>query len=140
MRTIAPVASLLLLAVAFLPVRGDAGPDLFSHNPGIWQIEGTPGQRRWLIIHNLAEARATGIFHIEIIGRRNGQPAWSIVHICDHMAITQAALERSVIRPLDNGAVYPENFEAALARWKKEADQGRQRICTTSVSDCLQEK
>ena len=140
MKTIAPVASLLLLVVAFLPVRGDAGADLFNHEPGIWQIEDAPGQKRWLIIHNLAEAKATGIFHIEIIGRRDGQSTWSIMHICDHMAITQAALERSVIRPLKSGAVYPESFEAALARWKKEAAQGRQHICTTSVSECLQGK
>ncbi len=121
-------------------LAGDAGPDILGHKLGIWQIQGTANQQRWLIIHNLKEAKATGVFHIEIIGRNKGQPAWSIVHLRDHMAISLEALKRSVIRPLKSGGVYPESFDAAHAQWEKAADQGRSNICATSVADCLKNR
>lgn len=128
---------LLFLMPETSRAAGDTGPDIFGHPSGIWQVQGTAGQKRWLIIHNLKESRTSGLFHIEIIGRDKGRPAWSVVHVCDHMAITLEALKRSVIRPLKNGAVYPESFNSAYARWKKKADQGRQVICTTTIGDCL---
>lgn len=132
------IAVLLLFLFPEMPrAAGDAAPDIFGHPSGIWQVQATAGQKRWLIIHNLKEARISGIFHIEIIGRDKGRPGWSVVHVCNHMALTLEALKRSVIRPLKSGAVYPESFDSAYARWKNEADQGRPEICTTTVMDCL---
>lgn len=138
MRTkIATAVLLLFLVPEPFRVAGDAGPDIFRHSTGIWEVRETAGQKRWLIIHNLKEAETSGLFHIEIIGRDKGQPVWSIVHIRNHMAITLDALKRSVIRPLKSGAVYPESFNTAYAHWKKEAEQGRQAICATTITDCL---
>ena len=132
------IAVLLLFLLPETPrVAGDAGPDIFGHPSGIWQVQGTATQKRWLIIHNLKEARTSGLFHIEIIGRDKGQPVWAVVHVCNHMAITLEALKRSIIRPLKSGAVYPESFDSAYARWMKEADQGQPEICTTTIADCL---
>jgi hypothetical protein len=141
MKTIATIVVLLSsLLVGNGTVTGDSGPDIFGHKSGIWQIEGTAGQKRWLIIHNLEDAKNIGLFHIEIIGRNKGQPVWSIVRLCDHMAISQEALRRSVIRPLKSGGVYPESFDAAYAKWKNKSDQGRSDICTTTVADCLRSR
>jgi len=138
------IVSIIILLCSLLMgshgLAGDAGPDILGHKLGIWQIQGTANQNRWLIIHNLEEAKATGVFHIEIIGRNNGQPAWSIVHLRDHMAISLEALKRSVIRPLKRGAVYPESFDTAYTQWKQAADGGRLDICATTVVDCLENR
>ncbi len=122
---------LALLIVCLTAAAAFAGPApdasrIFGHAGGIWEIPGTDKETRWLIIHNLAEARETG------------RPAWNVRRICDHMAITLPALERSVVRPLESGAVYPESFESAFAKWKKQAEGGD--VCATSVKDCLKGK
>jgi hypothetical protein len=141
MKTIVSVVILLsALLAGHAAASGEAEPDIFGHKPGIWQIADSAGQKRWLIIHNLEDAKNTGLFHIEIIGRNKGQPVWSIVRLCDHMAISQEALRRSVIRPLKSGGVYPESFDAAYAKWKNKSDQGRSDICTTTVADCLRSR
>lgn len=110
---------------------------LFAHKPGIWAIQGKGTLSRWVVVHNLAEARDTGVFHIEVIGRVKGRPSWDIKRICSHMAISKDALKRSVTRPLNRGAVYPEAFDDDYAAWKKEADAGRKVICERSVLECL---
>jgi hypothetical protein len=112
----------------------------FSHKPGIWAIEGKGKLARWIVIHNLAEAKGTGIFHIEVIGHVKGRPSWDIKHICNHMAITEDALKRSVRKPLDKGAVYPEAFDDAYAKWKKDAEAGQKVVCDRSVLECLPAK
>ena len=137
------MAFVILLSAPMLwpfTAAGDDGPDIFGHPLGIWKIEGNALQKQWLIIHNLEEARHSGLFHIEIIGRKKGQPTWSIIRIRNHMAISLEALKRSVIRPLKSGGVYPESFDSAYARWKEAADQGRADICISTVADCLKNK
>ncbi|MBU0990987.1 MAG: DUF5086 domain-containing protein [Proteobacteria bacterium] len=114
--------------------------DIFEYPTGIWAIAGLPDQDRWIIIHNLEEAKKTGVFHIEVIGREKGQPVWSIKHICNHMAVSAEALRRSVIRPLKTGAVYPESFDTAFAEWKKKAANNEAPVCRTSVTECLEIK
>lgn len=113
---------------------------LFGHTKGIWAIEGKGSLQRWVVIHNLAEAKGTGVFHLEVIGHEKGRPSWDIRRICPHMAVTKDALKRSVVKPLNKGAVYPEAFDDAYAKWKKEADAGRKVVCDMSVPECLRNK
>ncbi|MCK7512026.1 MAG: DUF5086 domain-containing protein [Desulfobacterales bacterium] len=63
---------------------------------------------RWIVIHNLAEAKDTGIFHIEVIGHVKGRPMpGTSSACCNHMAITKHALKGSVTKAMNKGAVYP---------------------------------
>ncbi|HQI81127.1 MAG TPA: DUF5086 family protein [Deltaproteobacteria bacterium] len=110
---------------------------LFDHKPGIWEIAPEGTLSRWIVIHNLAEARGTGVFHIEVIGREHSRPVWDVRRIRAHMAVTKDALKRSVVKPLERGAVYPESYDDAYAQWKRNADGGRKVVCESSVPECL---
>jgi hypothetical protein len=118
-----------LFASAEGPVR--------SFEQEIWEVHGPADKLTWLIIHNLEEAKQTGLFHIEVVARKKNAPKWAVEHVCNHLAITAEALERSVIRPLSSGKVYPESFDSAYAEWRKKAESGEKVICTTSLEDCL---
>lgn len=127
----------LLFLILSLWVSSAFSADLGAHSAGIWTIESTQDMSRWLVIHNLDEAKATGVYHIEVIGRRNGDAAWQILHLARHMAITEEALNGSVIEPLQRGAVYPESFNDAFGAWGKENDGKGGEICVTSVMECM---
>lgn len=123
--------------VAGTPVHAIDDQALFGHKPGIWEIAPDGAMIRWVVIHNLAEARDSGVFHIEVVGRERSKPSWDVRRIRAHMAVTKEALKKSVVRPLERGAVYPEPFDDAYAQWKKQADGGRREVCETSVPECL---
>jgi len=111
--------------------------DISSHDSGIWSLTATDKMKRWVVIHNLKEGSKSGVYHIEVIGRSNGHAIWQIQRIVTHMAITEQALSKSVVKPLKNGAVYPESFNNAYAKWK-EINSGKARnICTTTVIECM---
>jgi hypothetical protein len=133
---------ILILFMAFFTCEAYAVDDstIFSHKPGIWAIEGKGKLSRWIVIHNLAEAKDTGVFHLEVIGHEKGRPSWDIKRISSHMALTKDALKRSVTKPLNKGAVYPEAFDDAYARWKKDAEAGQKVVCDRSVLECLPAK
>ena len=111
--------------------------DLFQHENGIWSIQGTEEKNSWVIIHNLKEAKDTGVFHIEVIARKVDDPAWKIEHVVKHMAITKSALSASVLKPLDKGAVYPETFDTAFEEWCKQNSGKGGSVCTSSITDCM---
>ncbi len=134
MKLISVILTGLLLALT--PVEAGE-PTLQSHTPGIWSIKGTDTQDRWIVIHNREEAIGTGIYHIEVIGRTKGAPAWKITRIKPHMAITETALRRSIFKPLNKGAVYPEAYDDAYREWTLQKEKGTEVICTTSVLNCL---
>lgn len=140
MKTNTIVFGIAIYLIAISLCHSGEKPDIFEHKIGIWEISGVPGQKRWIVIHNLEEAKKTGLFHIEVIGRDKGQPVWSIKHIRNHMAITTEALQRSIVRPLKRGAVYPESFDTAFVEWKRKATKGEGPICKTSIVDCLESK
>lgn len=114
-----------------------AAPDIQAHRAGIWAIAAPDGETRWIVIHDLAEGVRTGTFHVEVLARRSGAPAWDVRHIQPHMAVTKAALERSVLRPLTRGAVYPESFDAAYEAWRAQDDGAGGTVCSTTVTACL---
>ena len=129
----------VLLGLFFIAGQyaGASKLDINSHEMGIWSIAGSEKQQRWIVIHNLSEAKTTGIYHIEVIQRAAGAPTWQIVRLVNHMAITEKALKRSVIKSLDKGAVYPEPFNDAFAKWKMQNDGNGGAVCESSVMECI---
>lgn len=132
------LAFIVLAAALFLP-RVVAGQDLASHSSGIWSIAEIPGMSRWIVIHDAETSKTTGLYHIEVIGRRNGDPAWQIIHLVPHMAITREALLESILEPLRSGAVYPEIFDDAFAHWRAQNDGAGGSVCTSTVLECMAE-
>jgi hypothetical protein len=124
--------------MAILPLSAwAAGLDPASNGAGIWSIGDGPGMKRWIVIHDPGSSRANGVYHIEIVGRKTGDPAWRIVHLVPHMAITAKALQASVVEPLESGAVYPESFDDAYAAWQAQNDGAGGNVCTTTVIECM---
>jgi hypothetical protein len=140
MKGIMPVMLMLFMGAFVCEAYAVDEAAIFSHKPGIWAMKGKGTLDRWIVIHNLTEAKDTGIFHIEVIGHVKGRPSWDIKRICNHMAITKDALKRSVTKPVNKGAVYPEAFDDAYAKWKKEAEAGQKVVCDRSVLECLPAK
>ncbi|MCP5197139.1 MAG: DUF5086 family protein [Gammaproteobacteria bacterium] len=120
-----------------LVATGAFGADLAAHRSGIWSIESTRDMNRWLVIHNLESAKTTRVYHIEVIGRKQGNAAWQVERLVRHMAITEKALKASVKEPLKNGSVYPESFYNAFAAWQQENNGKGGSICDTSVMECM---
>jgi hypothetical protein len=103
-----------LLASALLAfAAAEQTPDLFENRSGIWALSPDGDHLRWVEIHDLDEARRSGVFHVEVLARRSADPAWKVDHVVPHLAVTAAALRRSVRGPLARGGVYPEAFDTA---------------------------
>jgi len=102
-----------------------------------WKIRGTAAQSRWIEVHHIEPWNGGQLFHVEVLGRRNGDPSWRIIHLVPHLAITEPALRRSVSRRSRERAVYPETFDGAYAQWKRLNADGRAPICDVSVEDCM---
>lgn len=122
---------LFIIALLLSPIAGAV--DL--HSSEIWSIKGTKLQNRWIIIH--PEIPSSGIYHIEVIARAKGDPVWKIKHLANHLAITEAALSRSILAPLKKGAVYPESFNNGYSQWKSLNSGAGGEICQTDVVQCL---
>lgn len=138
MKTVVTVIAVFFFAGMFTTPCFSASPvDIFDHAAGIWALPDDQDHKRWVVIHNLEEAKKSDICHIEVIARKKGDPKWSITRICPHMAITVKALAHCVTGPLTSGAVYPESFNDAYAAWKKGT---KKEICTQSVMDCMPTK
>lgn len=110
-------------------------PDVYSTD--YWQIAGPPGKVTWVEIHNRAEAPTSGVAHVEVLARKQGAPVWEVEHVCAHLAVTTAALQRSVMRPYRTRSVYPEAFITAYQRWKADEQKGVAVVCSTSIQDVL---
>ena len=140
MKAAIPLMLMLFAGALIGEVHAVTDAQIYSHKAGIWQIAEKGTLSRWIVIHNLDEARGSGIFHIEVIGREKGRQSWEIKRIRPHMAVTLEALKRSVIKPLQTGAVYPESFDDAYATGKKDFDAGKKDVCDTSVLECIKGK
>lgn len=127
--------TLLMLFIASSALS--ANTTLQTHKPGIWSVSATKKQNRWIVIHNLDQAKTTGIYHIEVIGRDIRAPTWQIQHLANHIAITEAALVASVLKPLTKGAVYPESFDSAYRAWQSQNQGQGGVICKQPILECL---
>jgi hypothetical protein len=136
-----PVAGLsgFMLAAMLLPPGWAAGQDLAANRAGIWSIAGAPGMDRWIVVHDPGTSKSTGVYHIEVVGRKTGDPSWQVVHLVPHMAITEQALLDSVIEPLTTGAVYPESFDDAYAAWLASNGGAGGEVCTRTIIECMPE-
>ncbi len=68
-----PVLPLLLSLSLCAPALADwSGP---IEQP-LWSLPAAPGLSRWLIVHNLSSATADGLYHVEVLERRQGQQPW----------------------------------------------------------------
>lgn len=124
------------LVVLFLSTRALAA-DIPAHKAGIWSIPPAKGLTRWVIIHDLEASASSGIYHIEVIGRKKGAPAWKIIRLVRHMAITEQALAANLKAPLTKGGVYPESFNDAYGEWRKENGGSGGFVCSTSLLACM---
>jgi hypothetical protein len=131
--------NIIILTILFvlLGCSSTFAKNLDEHKNGIWSISGTSDENRWIIIHNLQEGKKTGIFHIEVIARKTNDPKWKIKHVAKHMAITRAALIKSIIKPLEKGLVYPETFDTAFRNWHKENNGEGGSVCNSTIEKCI---
>ena len=125
------------LAAILFPPGFAVGQELAANGTGTWSIEDAPGMERWIVIHDAASSKPTGIYQIEVIGRKTADPSWQVVHLVPHMAITEQALIDSVIEPLSSGRVYPESFNDAYAAWQAQNDGAGGSVCKTTVIECM---
>jgi len=109
----------------------EAGPSFTSMST--WRLPGTSSEVRWLEIHQIEGT----LFHISVLSRVKGQPIWSLKHLSAHMAITEAALRRSVSgHALKERMSYPEQYNEGYGQWQKLRAEGNAPICETSVLEC----
>src|SRR5262245_57705722 len=128
----------MLFHLAMLLVVAVTEHDLFAHSSGLWSLPPNGSQLRWVEIHNLSEARTSGLFHVEVLARKRNAPSWQVEHLVPHLAITTPALRKSVVAPIQRGAVYPETFDYAFSAWQKDHDKGKDApVCETTIDDCL---
>jgi hypothetical protein len=88
-------------------------------------------------VHQLEGIGAHMLFHVSVLSREKGLPAWNIKHIVPHLAITEAALRRSVTGPAPKQRMsYPEQYNEGYSQWLELQAQGKAPICETSVLEC----
>ncbi len=121
----------------FALLAGSALAQAIPIEVGTWMIRGTPEQSRWVEVHQIEQWNGTQLFHVELLGHKTGDPSWQVIHLVRHMAITEQALRRSVLRKSRERSVYPETFDGAYAVWKSRFANGQAAICETSVEDCM---
>jgi hypothetical protein len=127
----------LVLSALFFVNHGYCA-DINGHQSGIWSVESTEKQERWIVIHNLNEGLRSGIYHIEVLGLEKGAPAWQVKHLVNHMAITEKALQSSIRKPLKKGTVYPETFDEAYRKWLHQGGGKTGPVCDTSIAHCME--
>ena len=92
-----PVLPLLLSLSLCAPALADwSGP---IEQP-LWSLPAAPGLSRWLIVHNLSSAAADGLYHVEVLERRQGQQPWQFQRLAAHLALTEQALPERLARAL----------------------------------------
>jgi hypothetical protein len=117
--------------------EGVSTADILHHQNGLWSLEPTKSNRRWVVIHNLQGAGEDTVLHIKALARKKDAPVWQVDHLATHMAITMNALCHSVRQPLTRGAVYPESFDNAFRLWMDKSRGSRAPVCTTTIDRCL---
>ena len=103
----------------------------------VWKLPGTPIEDRWLEVRSIDGSDANVLYHVSVLSRKKGSQVWDIKHIVPHMAITAAALRRSVVQ-LASGErdSYPESYDNGYRQWLQARSEGSAPICATSVIEC----
>jgi len=130
-------AAYLLVVVSGVPAVQPAVADGDFIPMSTWQLPGTPSEDRWLEVHDVEVHDANTLFHVSVLSREKGRPIWSLKHVVPHMAITEAALRRSVIGPTPKQRMsYPEQYDAGYRQWRELRARANAPICQTSVLEC----
>jgi hypothetical protein len=132
-------AVLIALGIAFVTGIAAAAPPPWTGpiDTTRWRLASPAGTRRWLEIHDPAGAKATGVYHAQVLERFHGQRRWQFRTLAGHMALTEAALRASIRGVANERAVYPETFDAAYRTWQRAQAEGRATVCESSVETCL---
>jgi len=123
--------------VALLSIVAVAGAQNVPGERDVWELSRSDSSVRWLVIHNLADGKNSGLYHVEVLERKIEDPVWRFTRLAAHMAVTEVALRASVRKPLRSGRVYPEHFNEAFAEWQKQRAAGTATVCEQTVLDCL---
>lgn len=129
--------SALLVLSSFIAIASASAEWQGRIDGDVWSLPSSATSSRWLVIHDRDAARAEGVYHVEVLERATGAPLWQVNHLAPHMAVTERALRASIVEPLRRGAVYPEAFDEAFAKWKEENAQRSAPVCTSTVIECL---
>jgi hypothetical protein len=83
-----------------------------------WMLPGTASDLRWVEIHKVEGVGANAVYHVSVLRRLKTDPVWNLKHVVAHMAITGAALSRSVVPKVSHmGAAYPETYDEGYKEW-----------------------
>src|SRR5450755_4758603 len=83
-----------------------------------WMLPGTASDLRWVEIHKIDGVGTDALYHISVLRRPKTDPVWNLKHVVAHMAITGAALSRSVAPVVSHmGTAYPETYEEGYKAW-----------------------
>jgi Domain of unknown function (DUF5086) len=102
-----------------------------------WMLPGTASDLRWVEIHKIEGVGADALYHVSVLRRLKADPVWNLKHVVAHMAITGAALSRSVAPAVSHmGAEYPETYEEGYREWLGLREKGNPPICDSAVMEC----
>ena len=136
LRPIGRILAAVITLVAFSTALFAGSADKFAEE-SIWMLADTANDLQWVEIHKIDGVGPEALYHISVLSRHKADPVWTLKHIVAHMAITGAALSRSVIRvPSGVRAAYPETYEEAYKAWLALREKGNAPICETSVMEC----
>jgi hypothetical protein len=103
----------------------------------IWMLPESASDLRWLEVHKIEGVGSEALYHISVLGRHRGDPVWNLKHIVPHMAITEAALNRSVARAASRMLpAYPESYNEGYRAWLELRKKGNPPTCETTVMEC----
>jgi hypothetical protein len=100
---------------------------------GSWFLDTSDGVEQWLVVHAVPSDEDSA-FHVEVLQAKTGDPAWKFRRLAPHMAVSEAALRRSIRGRSSRKEPYPEAYEYAYESWRRD---GRGKTCTTTVMQCL---
>jgi hypothetical protein len=103
---------------------------------GSWKLASTSETIRWVLIRRLPTPDDP-LYHVEVLERAKGAPSWRFSELASHLAVTDAALRRSVLSKIKLLEPYPESYEAAYARWLGASDPSQRTLCDKTVLECL---
>jgi hypothetical protein len=114
----------------------ESSPDIIKEN-SVWDLPGTATENRWVEVHSIESIGAATVYHVSVLSRRKGEPVWSLKHLVPHMAITEEALRRSVVKlSRSQHTAYPETYDGGYNQWRALRNKGTVPICDTSLLEC----
>jgi Domain of unknown function (DUF5086) len=129
-------AATVALTVSFsAALAAETAADLAEGS--IWMLAPTSNEIRWLEIHHVERGGPNSVYHVSVLARGKSDPVWKVQHLVPHIAITDAALRRSVIElTVRIRPSYPETYDDAYRRWLALKSDGKAATCDTSIIEC----